>query len=89
METNKQNTNKDIDWGITLIPLVIIALISAGLMLNPDGSAILIEAARNLFVNQFGFFLHPVRAGYPAYCHLAGIFQIRLHPAWPDRSTQI
>lgn len=48
--------DKSIDWGITLLPLIIICIISVTLMLNPDTSGIIVELMRNFFVNQFGFF---------------------------------
>lgn len=54
---DKKNSKfSDIDWGITLAPLLIIAVISAGLMLIPDRAQNVISFLRNIFVNELGFF---------------------------------
>ncbi|RHN00254.1 BCCT family transporter [Dielma fastidiosa] len=48
--------DKSIDWVITILPLVIIGMISSLLMLFPQASGEVINTLRNLFVNEFGFF---------------------------------
>ena len=48
--------DKSIDWVITILPLVIIGIISSLLMLFPQASGEVINTLRNLFVNEFGFF---------------------------------
>lgn len=53
MKTNKKSS---IDWGITLIPLAIIFIISVALMLSPEKSEVVIGNLRNIFVNEIGFF---------------------------------
>ena len=57
MKKEKQNTRwNDIDWGITLVPLVIIFFISIALMLMPERAQNMISFLRNVFVNDLGFF---------------------------------
>lgn len=50
------NKLKDIDWGITLLPLGIIGVISLLLMMFPEQSADVIALLNDLFVNKMGFF---------------------------------
>ncbi len=50
------NKLKDIDWGITLLPLWIIGVISLLLMMFPEQSADVIALLNDLFVNKMGFF---------------------------------
>lgn len=45
-----------IDWGLTLIPLTIIAGISCMLLLFPKQSERMLGALREIFVNRMGFF---------------------------------
>ncbi len=45
-----------IDWVLTLVPLAIIALLSAVLMLFPGRAGEILEKLRDIFVNQWGFF---------------------------------
>lgn len=54
-DTRKGNI-EGIDWGITLIPLGIIVIISAALMLRPEQSQRVIGMLRSFFVNDLGFF---------------------------------
>ena len=51
-----RDRDKSIDWVITILPLVIIGIISSLLMLFPQASGEVINTLRNLFVNEFGFF---------------------------------
>ena len=54
-DMNKKHPHP-IDWGITLIPLLIIFVLSALLMMNPEASRQTIARLRFFFVNQMGFF---------------------------------
>lgn len=45
-----------VDWGITLIPLAIIGILSAFLLLLPEESQQMVGILRNIFVNGLGFF---------------------------------
>ena len=57
MKKEKQNTRwNDIDWGITLVPLVIIFFISIAVMFMPERAQNMISFLRNVFVNDLGFF---------------------------------
>lgn len=52
----KKGCFEGIDWGITLTPLLIIIVISAALMVNPEQSKMIISTLRSFFVNDLGFF---------------------------------
>lgn len=52
----KKKCLEGIDWGITLTPLLIIAVISSALMLMPEQSKNVISVLRDFFVNDLGFF---------------------------------
>ncbi len=52
---NRKKWN-EIDWGITLVPLGIIILISIALMWIPEKAQKVIRCFNNFFVNEFGFF---------------------------------
>lgn len=63
MENNRNNINNkaekkqgSIDWMITIVPLVIIAILSALLMCFPEKSSQIVGFLRNIFVNDLGFF---------------------------------
>ena len=45
--------DKSIDWVITILPLVIIGIISSLLMLFPQASGEVINTLRTLFVNEW------------------------------------
>lgn len=45
-----------IDWVITIVPLVIIGVLSVVMMCFPEGSQNAVQQLRNIFVNDFGFF---------------------------------
>jgi len=45
-----------IDWVITIVPLVIIGVLSVVLMCFPEHSQIAVQQLRNIFVNDLGFF---------------------------------
>lgn len=53
MNTKKKST---IDWGITIIPLVIIFVTSIALMLSPERAERVINFLRQVLVNELGFF---------------------------------
>ena len=48
--------NNTIDWGITLIPLALILLLSGLIFVFPEQSSSIIASLRNFFVNDLGFF---------------------------------
>lgn len=48
--------DKKIDWILTLVPLLIIGLLSILLLIFPNESQLLITGLRNLFVDRLGFF---------------------------------
>ena len=48
--------DKSIDWAITLLPLIIIIVLSTLLMSFPEESAVVVEMLRQMFVNDLGFF---------------------------------
>ena len=52
MEGNSRKT----DWVITLVPLIIIGILSALLMCFPEQSRKIVENLREFFVNDLGFF---------------------------------
>ena len=52
----KNKNIKSIDWTITILPLIIIFIISLLLMAFPNTSQNIIAFLRNLFVNKLGFF---------------------------------
>lgn len=58
MKKNMKKINKEgsIDWMITIVPLVIIAILSALLMCFPQQASNVVGFLRSIFVNDFGFF---------------------------------
>lgn len=53
---NKFKFDKSIDWTITLLPLVIIGVLSGLLMVFPESAALVVGELRSFFVNELGFF---------------------------------
>jgi BCCT family betaine/carnitine transporter len=54
MAVSKEKSS--IDWGITVLPLIIVVIISALLMLFPKQAEGTLSFLRNIFVNKMGFF---------------------------------
>ncbi|MCI5699142.1 MAG: BCCT family transporter [Lachnospiraceae bacterium] len=52
----KISKDGSIDWMITIVPLLIIAVLSALLMCFPEKSSDVVAFMRNIFVNDLGFF---------------------------------
>ena len=48
--------NRRIDWAITVVPLAVIAVLSALLMCFPKRAQNVVGFLRNIFVNELGFF---------------------------------
>ena len=51
-----EDKNRRIDWGITIVPLVVIAALSALLMCFPERAQSVVGFLKNIFVNELGFF---------------------------------
>lgn len=75
--------DKSIDWVITILPLVIIGIISSLLMLFPQASGEVINTLRNLFVNEFGFFYILLGLGI-----LIGGYHHGFQPLWQYKIRQ-
>lgn len=52
----KLKIDKTVDWTITLVPLVIIGILSVLLICFPDVSGRILTILRSIFVNKLGFF---------------------------------
>lgn len=52
----KYKTKSEIDWGITILPLIIVILISVVLMAFPNQAGKILSIARDVCVNKLGFF---------------------------------
>lgn len=53
---NKLNKSSDIDWIISILPLIIIAFITTLILIFPTGSMNIVNALWSIFVNKLGSF---------------------------------
>lgn len=72
---------QQIDWGITIFPLVAIVVLAVYLVLRPQQAEAAIGALRNLLVNDLGSIYMIFGLGY-WFCHWALLFPNMAISVW-------